>query len=154
MFEIYNWFKFLHVAAVIIWIGGVSVFSVINARVARGQDMAVLASLLQQSVFYGRAIIGPAAGITLLAGIAAAGRAGISFGSLWITWGFLGIFVSMFLGLLPIRRATEELGRLAAADKPDESRLAGARRRLTLLNTINLLLLLSVVGAMVLKPTL
>jgi uncharacterized membrane protein len=154
LFEFYALFKFVHVVAVIIWIGGVCALSVINARLTREQDRAVLMALLRQSGFYGAAIIAPAAVMTLIAGMATAGSAGLRFDSLWLTWGLLAILGSLLLGALPIRMTTAQLGKLTPIAESDDPRLIAARQRLTLLNAINVLLLLSTVWAMVFKPTL
>jgi uncharacterized membrane protein len=154
MVELYTLFKFVHVAAVIVWIGGVCTLSVIGARAAREQERAALLALLRQSRFYGVAIIAPAAAITLVAGIATAARGGLPFESLWITWGFLAIFGSLLLGAFPIRLVTVRMDKLVATAEPKDPNLIAARQWLTLLNAINLVLLLSAVWAMVAKPTL
>jgi uncharacterized membrane protein len=154
VFTVYNLFEFLHIAAVIVWIGGIVTLSIINARLAREQDRAALVALSRQSGFYGRAILGPAAGITLITGIVMVVVLGLGFGSLWIIWGLVGIFGSLVLGAALIRRATVELSELAPTAAPNDPRVIALQRRLATLNTINLLLLLSVVWAMVFKPTL
>jgi uncharacterized membrane protein len=149
----YNLFKFLHVASVIIWLGGVSTLTVLNVRLARDSaDHATQASLAREAAFLGRAVVGPAAGLTLIAGIATAVVGSLDMGALWITWGFAGIIISLALGSTVIRRTTVSLETALAGSSPaDVSTLRG---RLTTLNLINLLLLLSVVAAMVFKPTL
>jgi uncharacterized membrane protein len=154
MFSIYTLFKFIHVAAVIIWIGGVCVLTLINARLAREKEPAGLLSLSRLSNFYGRAVIGPAAIITLIAGIATAASVGMDFGALWLTWGFVGILGHFVLGIGFIRRATARLNELAPSVVPTDPRIRASQGRLTMLNVINLLLLFSVVAAMVFKPTL
>jgi uncharacterized membrane protein len=154
MFTIYTLFKFLHVASVIIWIGGVCTLTILNMRLTREQDRSVLSALLQQSNFYGKAIIGPAAALTLIAGIVTAVNVGYKFSSLWITWGFVAIFASLILGATLIRSVNGKLGELAPVATPGEPRLRALQQRLATLNIINLLLLLSAVGAMVFKPTL
>jgi len=154
MFSIYTWFKFIHVAAVIIWIGGVFALTFINARLAREKEQAGLLSLSRLSGFYGRAVIGPAAIITLIAGIVTAASVGMDFGALWITWGFVGILGHFVLGIGFIRRATAKLNELAPTVAPNDLQIRTLQGRLTMLNVINLLLLFSVVAAMVFKPTL
>lgn len=67
--DTYTLFKFLHVLGVIVWIGGVLAINVLSARIARERDVALLAPLSRQASFYGRAVLGPAAGTTLVAGI-------------------------------------------------------------------------------------
>ena len=154
MFSLFTLFKFLHVAAVILWLGGVCTLTFLNFRLAREQDRAVLLALLQQSNFYGKAIIGPAMALTLAAGIATAVNVGYNFGSLWITWGFTAIFASILLGVTLIRSVNGQLGKLAPVATPGEPKLRALQQRLGALNLVNLILLLSAVGAMVFKPTL
>lgn len=142
----YTLLKFVHVAAAVVWVGGVAMLAVVNARLTRERDDRVLAALGAANAFYGRAVLAPAAAVTLLAGIATAGRVGYSLGSLWIAWGFAAIAAFLLLGAWPIRQATQ---RLAAGDG-DATAL---RRRLAALGVVNVLLLLSAVWAMVAKPT-
>jgi uncharacterized membrane protein len=151
---LYSLFKFLHVIAVIVWIGGVVTLNVLTARLAREQNGAVLASLSRQAAFYGRAVLGPAAAITLVAGLVMVANAQISFATLWVAWGLVAILLSAVLGASLIRQANERLSRLAPTAEPGEPRVLALRRRAQTLNLINLLLLLSAVGAMVFKPTL
>ncbi len=154
MFSIYTLFKFIHVAAVIIWIGGVCTITFINARLAREKEQAGLLSLARLSNFYGRAVVGPAAIITLIAGIATAANVGMDFGALWLTWGFVGILGHFVIGVGFMRRTTANLNQLAPTVALHDPRIRALQGRLTTLNVINLLLLFSVVGAMVFKPTL
>jgi uncharacterized membrane protein len=149
----YNLFKFLHVASVIVWLGALSTLTVLNMRLARDSvDHAGQASIAREAAFLGRAVVGPAAGLTLIAGIVTAAVGSLNMGALWISWGFAGIILSMALGGTLIRRTTVSLETALAGSAPAE--VSTLRSRLTTLNLINLLLLLSVVAAMVFKPTL
>jgi uncharacterized membrane protein len=154
MFSMFTLFKFLHVAAVIVWIGGVCTLTLLNLRLTGEQDRRVLAALQRQTNFFGRAVIAPAAGLTLIAGIVTTISIGFDFGALWITWGFTAILVSMVLGATLIRTTNNRIGALVTAGDANGAPLRAAQGRLGLLNLINLLLLLSAVGAMVFKPTL
>lgn len=151
---VYATFKFLHIAAVIVWIGGLVGVGILNARVAREHDASALASLHHASAFFGRSVGGPAAGVTLVAGIVMMASGGIRFATLWIVWGLAGILVSGILGGTLMRRASEELGEAVQAPQADQTRTATLQGRLRVLNLLNLLLLFSVVAAMVFKPTL
>jgi uncharacterized membrane protein len=150
----YGIFKFLHIAAVIVWIGGLVAVSIINARAARHEDASVMSALAQASGFFGRVVVAPAAALTLFAGIVMVVSGGLSFGTLWIAWGLGGIVLSLLLGATLIRRAGEELGEAAQAPRTDPARTLALQRRLRTLNLLNLLVLFSVVWAMVFKPTL
>lgn len=147
----YDLFKFLHVAAVIIWIGGVSTLTVLHLRLARDADAdAGQAALARASGALGRTVVGPAAVVTLLAGVATAAVGGLDMSDLWLAWGLAGIVVSVGLGATLIRRTTTALEAALTAAAP----VTALRSRLTRLNLLNLLVLLSVVGAMVFKPAL
>jgi putative copper export protein len=68
-FTMQNLFKFLHVLFVIVWVGGVLTVNVMQVLTGRGQDRAAQESLLRLSDLYGRAVIAPAAALTLLTGL-------------------------------------------------------------------------------------
>jgi uncharacterized membrane protein len=150
----YLFLKFLHVTGVIVWVGGMLTLLIINALVGRGGDMAQLAALGQQSEFYGRSVIGPAMAVTLLAGLAAATRVGYPFSSPWIVWGLVGFVGAVALGAIAVPRTARALGDLAGSAGSNDSRVAALGRQLGLLNVLNVLLLLTVVWAMIFKPTL
>jgi uncharacterized membrane protein len=145
-----NLFKFLHVLAVIVWIGGVLTVNVLQVLVARGHDRAAQASLLRLGDLYGRVVIGPAAALTLLTGVVRVEQIGVGYGSFWVAWGIAAIVASIALGATLIRANNAALGRLAADDPLWPSRL----RRAATLYGVNLLLLLSALWAMEFKPTL
>lgn len=154
MLTLYASAKFLHIAAVIVWIGGVAALSFINLRLTRTHDLPLLAALSREGSFYGRAVVAPAAALTLLAGIVTAARMGVGFSTLWITWGFVAIFLSLALGASFIRITYGKLRELTRVPNLDATRVLALQRRLGVLNGLNLLLLLSAVWAMVFKPTL
>jgi uncharacterized membrane protein len=145
-----NLFKFLHVLAVIVWIGGVLTVNVLQVLVARGHDRAAQASLLRLGDLYGRVVIGPAAALTLLTGVVRVEQIGVGYGTFWVAWGIAAIVASIALGATLIRANNAALGRLAA----DDPRWPSLLRRAATLYGVNLLLLLSALWAMEFKPTL
>jgi uncharacterized membrane protein len=149
---IYTLFKFLHIVGAIGWIGGTITFSILGARVARARDQAVLGAITDLMRINGMTIIGPASGLTLIAGFVMVGVSGLG-APLWVIWGFAAIIVSVALGVVLIGRTSKEL-REAAAAEPGGPRLSALQRRLAVLNSINVLVLLSAVWAMVFKPAL
>lgn len=153
MNSFYLLLKFVHVSAVIVWLGGFVALAVLNARIARSGEIAAQAAMARQSELFGRTVIGPAMGIALLAGVWMAGQFGIPFTSPWIVWGLIGFVGFIALGVVGMGRAGAELGDLAQRGSPDDPGVAAARQRLSLLSVLSALLLLSVVWAMVSKPT-
>jgi uncharacterized membrane protein len=153
MVNAYNLLKFLHVLSVIVWVGGVTALSALAWRVRGERNREVLKVLLPQLVGYGQRMIGPASGIVLLTGLAMVGMARIGFLTFWVVWGYAGIILHSLLGAIVIRKRTMKLGQLAAANT-DDATLGAASRSLWQAQLLYMLILASVVGAMVIKPTL
>jgi len=154
MLTLFSALKFLHIVAAIVWVGGVITLTLLNLRLASMRDGAAMAGLSSVGAFFGQMVFGPAAAITLIAGIATAVSAGFQMRSLWIIWGFLAILISIGLGATLIRGTIQRLGALAVTPNSDGAQIAVLQGRLRLLNALNILLLLSAVWAMVSKPTL
>lgn len=111
---------------------------------------------MRQSDLYGRAVIAPAAVVVLLTGLVLVAQDDASLSDFWVVWGLTAVFLSLALGATLIRATNAELRRLATATTADNPRWPRLQRRAATLYGINLLLLLllSVVWAMVFKPTL
>lgn len=152
MFTVQTIFFFLHIIGVIAWLGGWTALWVLQVRLRKEQDSSVQVALLRQSDFYGRAVVGAAAVLTLIAGLVLADREDVGFGTAWIIWGIAGLVVSMGLSGSAIRATRVKLERLLTNAPAGDPERAATQRRLDLLNAINLLILLSVVFAMVFKP--
>lgn len=152
MLSAYGLLKLVHVLSVIIWIGGVTALWTVAMRFGRSANRAGLDMILPMSVRYGQTMAGPASLLVLVTGIAMVivGRLG---SPLWVQFGFIGILVHFVLGATLMRRNWAELGRVAASSPLDETRLATVLRRTRLTNWVYLLLMLSVIAVMVLKPT-
>ena len=154
MLTLFSVFKFVHIVAAIIWVGGVITLTLLNMRLASTRNSAAMAALSSVGGFVGQRVFGPAATIALLAGIATALNAGFQMRSLWIIWGFLVILLSFGMTATLTRSTTQRLGALAASPSSDGTQIAALQRRLWMLTALNILLLLSAVWAMVSKPTL
>jgi uncharacterized membrane protein len=154
MLTLFSVFKFLHIVAAIIWVGGVITLTLLNARLASTRNSAAMAALASVGGFFSQRVFGPAAGVTLLAGLATALNAGFPMRSAWIIWGFLVIVLSIGLNLALLRPTAQRIGALAASPEGERAQLPALQRRLSMLTALNILLLLSAIWAMVAKPTL
>ena len=150
----YRLLKLVHVVSVTLWVGGSFALSVLIWSLARSRDLPFLAATLRLARVYGRAFVGPASVLTLLTGMGMLWVLGISPEALWVRWGFVGIVGHFLIGTTLLRRANERLRALASSPTVSGDALASARRRLTLVNSAYLALLLSVVGVMTVKPVL
>jgi uncharacterized membrane protein len=150
---IYLSLKFVHILAVIVWLGGLICVGILNLRLARTAEHSLRAALASQNEFLGARVIAPAAGLTLLAGLAivVVGHLGLP---LWVIWELAALVLSMLLGATLLRRATVELRERLATDETAEPEIASIQRRLAMLQGVNLIVLLSAVWAMVFKPML
>jgi uncharacterized membrane protein len=151
--NLYLLFKFLHVVAAAVWVGGMVVNFAQQARLSRETNPEVMRALTGQAAAIGQRVVGPAAGLTLILG-----GLDMYFGNLglqaWIVWGLVSVALAMVLGGTVVRRASEALiARLATAG-PGDGEVEGLRRRLSRLQVLLLVILLSAVWAMVFKPTL
>ena len=152
MDTLYLLLKFIHVAAIIVWVGGIFALTVLNARSAGSGDAATQAAMGRLSEYFGSVAIGPAMIIAVLAGIATAWRIGFPFSSLWIVWGLIGFVLSgALIGF--IGRTARQFGELPQ-EGDQAARGEVIRSRLLTLNVLNILILASVVWAMIFKPTL
>ena len=154
MVNAYSVLKFLHVISVVVWLGGVVALSVLTWRLRGDRNRELLRTALPQLANYGQMMIGPSSGIVLLTGLAMVGMAKIGFGTFWVLWGFAGVVLHTFLGVVVIRRRTMKLAQLAGSKEADDATLAAASRGLWQAQLLYMLILASVVWAMVLKPTL
>ena len=145
--------KFLHVLAVITWIGSVAALGMVTARLIRAGDRATLARLSPQTMAYGQRVVGPSAIVVLLTGIAMVIVGRIPWSAFWINWGFAGIIAHFVFGITIMRKRTMAFIDLAGRQGND-AEFAAAGARLRVANLIYVLIMISVIGAMVLKPTL
>jgi len=150
---IYLLLKFLHVMFAIIWVGGVIALTTFSLLLLRSSDRSFLASLTRYSAIVGARVTGPAAGLTILAGIGAAwyGHVGFPF---WILWGLAAFVVTLLMGAVFFRRAVMNFGHLLAQPDSDDRAIAAGQRRVAVQQLIMIVLLLATVGVMVFKPTL
>lgn len=153
MFTWYNLFKFVHVGAVIVWLGGIVAVTLASVRLVRERDGARLLAFADQAEFLGRVLLGPGAALTMLAGLAMLPFMGWSF-PFWVVWGLVGMVLAAAFARNLLRKAELEVVELVATAEAEDPRLEGARRRLVLLNVVHIGILLSIVWAMVFKPTL
>jgi uncharacterized membrane protein len=80
MTSLYLLLKFLHVASVIVWVGGLVALGIMTARLARSGDSAGVVALRQQSLFFRQHVVAVAGIVTLLAGGAMVAIGGLGEG--------------------------------------------------------------------------
>lgn len=154
MLTLFTIAKFMHVLGAIAWIGGMLALIVFQARMASVREIAVLRAIWSTSAAFGQRVFGPAALITLISGIVATLQIGYPFHALWITWGFVGIVLSLVVLFAATRPAGRRLAVLLGEAEPAWDELRALQLRLVRIGLLNLAILTSVVWAMVAKPML
>jgi uncharacterized membrane protein len=148
----YEVLKFLHVAAVIGWVGGAVGFSVLQARLQAAADRATLMGVGRQMEAMGKVYYGPLAATTLVTGILmVATTDGLSFGDPWIVIGMAGIAVTLGIGFGVIAPTGKKLVEASQTTPPDGAAIASLSQRMKILTSVNILILFFVVWAMVTK---
>ena len=150
----YTILKFLHVLSVVIWIGGLAALAVASWRIARERNRVALALVVRQAVSYGQVVVGPAALVVVLTGLAMVGIGHVGFGTFWVWFGYGGVVVHGLMGGFLIRKRAAEVTQLASAAGGDDDALLTAARRLWNTQLVYLILFAVIIAAMVLKPTL
>lgn len=144
--------KLVHVVAVIIWLGGSFMLGFILEKAQASEDEATVLGITKMAEFIGKAVFNPAGIITLLAGIWLVIEADYEFSEAWISIGFLGVALGAILGMAFYPKALKAVEDGIEADGLLSNDTLGALRKLRLVSTIEWLLLIMVVGAMVFKP--
>ena len=144
--------KLVHIISVSVWIGGEIMLGILFERAQRSRDEGTLRGLLSQGDFIGKAVFNPAGIITLAAGIWLGIEGDYDFGEAWISMGFVGIAVGAILGMAFYPRVFQRGLAGLEVGGIDGSETRASLKSLRLVSTIELLVLLVVVWAMVFKP--
>ena len=148
----YELLKFLHVTAVIAWIGGGIGIAVLQMRVGAAGDRAGLLSIGRQMEQFGKIYYSPLAAVTLGTGVWMVLTSGFDFEEPWIVTGLVGIAVSMAVGLGMITPTGRKLLAESTKPEPDFPAIAALSKKMRALGMTNLAILVAVVLAMVAKP--
>jgi uncharacterized membrane protein len=150
MGDAYSWLKFIHVVAIAGWLGGLAAIAILNVVASRQAEAHDVTTFLGYGQALGAWLAGPASGLALLTGVG-----GMLVGHLsmqaWIVWGIAAVVLFIAIGVIALRPILKRLAAAAVAGAgPAELRPLLRRQRLLLL--INLVVLLSALWVMVVKP--
>jgi Predicted integral membrane protein (DUF2269) len=148
--SVYPYVEFVHIAAVVLWLGGgsMSVFSAIKAELAH--NAADFARVLGDTVFFSMRLFVPAGLVAFACGLAMAYLAEL-FSELWISIGIAGFAVTFLTGALVIRPRAEKLLPLIRSGAPAAD-VFGPGREIIAIAKFDYVMLFTIVSDMVLKP--
>ncbi len=149
----YEILKFVHVLAVIAWVGGAIAIYVLQARLGAAGDRQGLMALGRQMEDMGKLYYSPMAAVTLVTGIwMVATTEGLSFEEAWVVIGFAGIVITLAVGLGVVAPTGKKLLAESQSPQPDGAAIASYASRIRVLSLVNIAVLVVVVWSMVARP--
>ncbi len=148
----YEIWKFLHVIAAMIWVGGSIVLIVLSARASATKDPSESGRIGQLALWVGTRIFAPVSALVLILGIVMVLDGPWEFSDAWIGLGLLGIILTAGIGngiLGPNGRKIGPAMMQRGPQDPVTQRLVKRQRVFSILNAV---LLIAVVFDMVVKP--
>jgi hypothetical protein len=150
MMFVYPYVEFVHIAAIVLWLGGgsLSVFSAVKAE--RAHNAADFTRVLGDTVFFSMRLFIPAGLVAFACGLVMAHLAEL-FSELWIWIGIAGFVVTFLTGALVIRPRAEKLLALIRSGHPAAD-VFGPGREIVAIAKFDYVMLFTIVSDMVLKP--
>lgn len=146
----YSIFKFLHVGAAVIWIGGAFVMIMLGIKADRAKDDVELVGVVRQVAWAAERIYVPASIATLVFGLVAAWLGGL-WAHLWVSLGLVGVVITIGLGVgvLTPRAKKAEAGYKSGGVSAG---VVAISREILTIAKFDAVLLFTVIADMVLKP--
>lgn len=149
----YDAYKFVHVSAAIVWIGGGVMAQILAARATSTRDDQYFARLFQDVGFLANRLFIPSSLTVVAMGLLMVIDGPWSFKPLWVVLGLAGYVATFVTGAFVLGPRSER-----AAERYDEAGLmtpdiAAEMRRVLLLVRVDTVALFLVVADMVIKPT-
>jgi uncharacterized membrane protein len=149
----YTFFKSTHVLTAVIWVGGAAIIQAYAVRILATRDGKRQADFAKDSEVVGMRVFMPASLLLLLAGIGMMVNADWPWGQNWIVFGLISFGLSFALGAGFLGPESGRLATLIEQEGPDSPAVKAKIRRIVTFSRCELLVLLTVIWGMVVKPT-
>jgi uncharacterized membrane protein len=149
---LYTMLKFLHVFTITVWVGGLIMLLILNRLLTAAGDRNSAQALGRLGAVLGVRLFLPAVLLTALTGIGMVQDHELSWGTAWIVWGIVGLLASWIIGAVFTGGAARKLAAAVARGEIDAAGIARVQRRMLVFAVVNVVLLISVIFAMVVKP--
>ncbi len=149
----YELLLFVHVLGAIIWVGSDVAVQVLGSRMRRANHPVMLAQFAGQVEWLGTRILTPTAVLIVVAGVLMVLDAW-SFEQLWVIIGIAGFAYSLIAGAVFLGPLSGKTGKLMEERGPQDPEVQGNIHKLFMYSRIELVVLIVVVFAMTVKPTL
>ena len=149
MYELY---LAVHILSAVLWVGGGVSVHILGRWVAREGDPERMVVFNRDAVKIGNVFYAPLAIVLIVAGVLLVEEVGYSYGDLWITLGFVGWLFSLALGVGFNAQQSRKFEAAVAAGGPASADAQAGIRRILMVNSIEVLVLVLVVVDMAVKP--
>jgi uncharacterized membrane protein len=142
--------KSIHVVGAVLWIGGGFILNVIVTMAFRSRDAAKQLFAVSTAAFIGQRIFTPLSLIVIGTGIWLTAKY-FDFGEYWISYALAAFIVSFSTGFFYLGPRSGAIAAELEAGA-DQERIGAISRTWTIVARLDLLLLLSIVVMMVIRP--
>lgn len=149
----YNFLLFIHVLAAVLWVGGGAALNIVGTRLAKESNGEALGGFTKQMEFIGQKVFAPLSGILFLVGVFMT-LDRWSFTDLWVAIGVVGFLYSAITGAAILGPLSGKTGKLIQERGAGDPEVVANIRRLFLFDRLELAVMVIVIAAMTLKPTL
>ncbi len=143
----------LHIAGVVVWVGGGTALTILGSRFAHVGDATALKGLFEQAGWLSSRVFTPVSLLVLVFGILLVIEGPWSFDQLWVVLGLAGFAATLVTGAFLLLPRAAAINELIAREDGISAEAAAAIRELFLLTRIDYAVLFVVVLDMALKPT-
>jgi uncharacterized membrane protein len=148
----YTFFKSLHVVAAVIWVGGAFMIQAFAFRIIRTHDARRTAEFAKDSEVIGMRVFIPTTWVLLLAAIGMMVNLDLSWGQNWIVLGLIAWVLSFAVGAAFLGPESGRIAKIVESEGPESPAAQARIRRILLISRLELVILLTVIVNMVVKP--
>lgn len=148
----YDWFLTVHVLAVVMWVGGGVMLTLLGIMTIGLRDPVRLAQFARQAAFLGGTYFPPLSLMVIGFGFGMVEKSGIGYGLTWIQIGIAGWIVSFLLGAGYLGPHSKKLAKLLEERPPEDQGIQHLIQRILFVARLDSLVLLFVVLDMTAKP--
>ena len=142
----------IHLVCAVLWVGGSVTLHALGRMTARSESAQERLDFNRRSLKLANALFAPLSVVLIIAGVLLVEEVGYKYSELWITLGFVGWIFSLIVGVAFYPREGRRIDRAAAESGPDAPAVLDGTRRILLVNSIEVTILVLVVVNMAVKP--
>ena len=148
----YTFFKSVHVVAAALWVGGAFIMQAYAFRILRSNDARRTADFAKDTEIVSMRVFIPTTWILLLAAIGMMVNFDLSWGQNWVVLGLISWTLSFVLGAGFLGPESGRISKIVEREGPESPAAQARIRRILLVSRLELVILLTVIVNMVVKP--